>query len=52
MNPNEVELSNNAVKATKNICCTKDEGAVGHSTITKWFGKFRPGFKNFDGQAR
>ena len=36
----EIELGHNVTKATKNICCMKDEGAVDHSTVNRWFKKF------------
>ena len=42
------ELGHNAAEATKNICCVNDEGAVDLSTVTKWFKKFRSGWKNDD----
>ena len=35
-----------------NICCVKGEGAVDHSTVTKWLKKFHTGCKKFDNQAR
>ena len=31
------ELGHNTVKATKNICYGKGEGAVDLSTVTRWF---------------
>ena len=34
------EPHHKAVEAIKNICCTKSECAVDHSTVTKWFKKF------------
>ena len=40
------------MKATKNICCAKSEGAADHSTITKWFKKFHLEHKNLNNQAR
>ena len=49
---NELEVDHNAVEATKNICCAKDEDAVNHSAVTRWFKKFCKGCKNFDNQAK
>ena len=34
------ELGHIAMEVTKNICCVKGEGAVDHSTITKWLKNF------------
>ena len=34
------KLGLNTVKATKNSCCVKGQGAVDHGTVTKWFKKF------------
>ena len=48
----EFELGYNASKATKNICCAKDEGAVNHNTVNKWYKKLRSDCKNLDDQAR
>ena len=36
----------------KNICCTRGEGAVDHSTVTRWLKKFHFSCKNFDDQVR
>ena len=47
----EFELGHNAVKAIKNICCAKVEGAVNHTTVTRWFKKFCFDCKNLDYQA-
>ena len=41
------KLGHNAMKAAKNICA-KDEGAVDHSTVTRWFKKFCLGCKNLN----
>ena len=35
----------------KYICCVKDEGAVDHRIVTRWFKKFCLGYKNVDHQA-
>ena len=32
----EFELSPNAAKTTKTICCAKDEGTVNDSIVTRW----------------
>ena len=48
----EFELGHKAAEATKNIRCAKGEDAVDHSTVTRWFKKFRSGCKNLDDQAR
>ena len=29
------ELGHNAIDATKNICCAKDEGTVDHNLVTR-----------------
>ena len=34
---------------TKNICCVEGEGAIDHSTVTRWIKKF---CKNINNQAR
>ena len=47
----EFKLGHNAGEAAKIIYCAKDEDAVEHSTATKWFKKFRSGFKNLDVQT-
>ena len=49
---NEFELGYNAVEATKNIYCVKNEGAFDYSTVTRWFKKFCLSCKNFDNQAK
>ena len=46
------ELGHSTTKATKNICRAKCEGAVDHSTVTRWFKKFCLGCKNLNDQAR
>ena len=48
----EIELGHNVTKATKNICCMKDEGAVDHSTVNRWFKKFCLGCKKIDDRAK
>ena len=48
----EFELGHNAVEATKNICCVEDEGAIDHSTISRWPKKFHSDYKNFNDQAK
>ena len=48
----EFKLSHNAAEATKNICRTKGEGAVGNSTVNRWFKKFCSGCKNLDDRER
>ena len=30
------ELGNNTVEVTKNIYCEESEGAIDHSTVTRW----------------
>ena len=45
-------LSHNTVRATKNICCLKDEDAIDHTTVTKWVKKFCSTFKNLNNQAK
>ena len=46
------ELSPNAVKVTKNICCEKGDGTVDHSAVTRCFKKFHLDCKNLNNQAR
>ena len=46
------ELGYNAMKASKNICCMKNEGKVDHSTITRWFMKFCLDCKSLDNQEK
>ena len=46
------ELDHNAKSITRNICFAKGEGAVNNSTVTRWFTKFRLGFKNLSDQTR
>ena len=41
----------NAVEETKNTDCMQGEGAVDHSTITRWLKKFHSGYDNPDNQA-
>ena len=47
----DFDLDDNATEATKNIGCTKGEGTIDDSRVTKWFKKFRSGCKNLDDQA-
>ena len=46
------KLGHNTEKATKNICCTKDEGTADQSTVSRWFKKFHSGCKNINDQAK
>ena len=46
------KLEYNAKEATKNITCTKGEGAVDHSTETRRFKKFSSGCRNLNDKAR
>ena len=48
----EFEIVHNTAEGTKIICCAKGEGAVDHSTVTRWFRKFRQNFNNLDEQAK
>ena len=50
--PYEFELGHNTTEATKNICSAKNEDAVNHSIINRWFKKFHLDCKNLDIQAR
>ena len=45
------KLGHNAKEATKNICCTKVEGSVDHSTVTRLFKKFCSDCKNVNNQT-
>ena len=45
-------LGHNTGEATKKICHAKGEGAVDHTTLTRWFKKFLSDQKNFDNQAK
>ena len=47
----EFRLNHNVIEATKNICRAKDDGAVDHSTVTRWFKRFCLGYKNLEDQA-
>ena len=40
------------MKATKSIYFTKGEGAVDHSTVTRWCKKFCLGYKSLDNQTK
>ena len=47
------KLGHDTVEATKNTCYTKDEKAIDHSTVIRWFKKFcYSGYTNLDDQAR
>ena len=46
------KLGHNATETSKNICCTKGEGAVEHNTVTGWFKKFHSSCKSLDNQTR
>ena len=46
----DFELGHNATEATKNIYCAKGEDIEDHNTETRWFEKFRSGYKNLDDQ--
>ena len=49
----EFELARNAMEVTKNICCAvKGEDTIDHSSVTRWFMKFRKSCKNVDDQVR
>ena len=48
----ELELVYNDVETAKNIGRVKEEEAVDHCTINRWFKKIRLSCKNIDGQAR
>ena len=40
------------MKTTKNIFWVKDEDAINHNTVTRWFKKFHSGYKDLDDQTR
>ena len=44
----EFDLSHNTVISTKNISWAEGEGSVDQSTVTRWFEKFRSGYKNLN----
>ena len=46
------KMNRNAMEDTKNICCAKGEVAVDHSTVTRWFKKFRLSCKNLNYRTR
>ena len=48
----EFKLGHDTVETIKNICCKKNEGAVNHRKLTRWFKKFCSGCKNLNKQAR
>ena len=39
-------------ESIKSVCCTKSEGAVDHTKITKWFKKFPFGCKKLNNQLK
>ena len=45
------EQSHNTAEATENIYCAKGQGAVDHTTVTRWFKKFHLGCKNLNNQS-
>ena len=45
------KLGYNATEVAKNFGCAKDEGAVNHSIVTRWFKKFCSCYKNLNIQA-
>ena len=48
----DFELSHNATKAAKNICCEKGQCSVDHSREIRWWKKFRKGCKDLDNKTR
>ena len=48
----KVKLDHNAMKATKEICCTKGQVSVDHSTVTSVFKKYCLGCKKLTNQAK
>ena len=48
----EFKLDHNILEASKSICCVQGESTVDHSTVTRWFKKFRSDCKNLNDQAR
>ena len=47
------KLGNNSTEATKTNCWElKDEDAVDHIKVTRWFEKLHLGCKNFEDQAK
>ena len=48
----EFELVHNTMKITQSVCGAKGEGAIDHSTMTRWFKKFRLCYKVVDNQTR
>ena len=46
------KLDHNSTEVSKNICFAKGEGAVDHSTVTKWSKKFGLSWKNLNYQTR
>ena len=49
---NAFKQNHNAIEIAQTIYYVKDESAVNHSTVKRWFKKFRPGYKNLDNQAK
>ena len=45
------KLGHNAVEATKNICCLKDDGSLDHCKVSRWLKKFHLAYKNLNEQA-
>ena len=50
--PYEFEQGHNSAKSIINVCCTKNEGAVDHSTVSRLFKKCCSDCKDLDNQAR
>ena len=50
--PITFKVGHNTSKSTKNICCMKDETAVDHSMVTRWFKEVCLGCKKLGNQAR
>ena len=36
------------LEVSKNICCTKSQGAIDHSEVNRWLKKFCSGYKKLD----
>ena len=39
--PYKFELGHNVTEETKNICCVKGVSTIDHSTVSRWFKKFK-----------
>ena len=50
--PMMFELGMNAVEATETFIVRKVEGAIDHSSVTRWFKKFFSRCKNLDNQSK